>query len=84
MVASLYGHTETLALLLTHKADVHAADEVIIIDRSLEFYFTFELEWKYLSDASFTRWSHRDTRAASGQQSKSACDRSSNHYYLIV
>jgi hypothetical protein len=31
MFASKKGHTETLALLLANKADVHAATEVIII-----------------------------------------------------
>jgi len=31
MWASENGHTETLALLLANKADVHMADQVIII-----------------------------------------------------
>jgi hypothetical protein len=31
MFASKKGHTETLALLLANQADVHAADQVIII-----------------------------------------------------
>jgi hypothetical protein len=68
MLASIEGHTETLALLLANKADVHAADPVIIIILSVEFYSTFELEWNYLCNVSFTKWTHRDTRAASGEQ----------------
>ena len=41
MVASKGGHTETLALLLTNKADVHAADRVITIIDRLNFLFYF-------------------------------------------
>ena len=37
MLASLKGHTETLALLLANKADVHAASKVIITILSIEF-----------------------------------------------
>jgi hypothetical protein len=39
MIASRSGHTETLALLLANKADVHTADEVVIIIRSFGFLF---------------------------------------------
>jgi hypothetical protein len=40
MLASLKGHTESLALLLANKADVLAADQVIFIfDRLDLFYF---------------------------------------------
>ena len=40
MAASANGDTETLALLLANKADVHAADQVIFIfDRLDLFYF---------------------------------------------
>jgi ankyrin repeat protein len=42
MLASRQGHTEALALLLANKADVHAADKVIIIICS----FGFILFWK--------------------------------------
>jgi hypothetical protein len=44
MGASSGGHTDTLALLLANKADSNAADRVIIIIGSLEFYYTFEIE----------------------------------------
>ena len=37
MMASQEGHTETLALLLANKADVHAADQVIIIIERFHF-----------------------------------------------
>jgi hypothetical protein len=37
MRASRNGHSETLALLLSNKADVHAADEVNIIILSFKF-----------------------------------------------
>ncbi len=40
MLASLKGHTESLALFLAKKADVHAADQVIFIFYRLDlFYF---------------------------------------------
>jgi hypothetical protein len=41
MRATEYGHTETLALLLANKADVHTADEVVIIIRSFGFLFQY-------------------------------------------
>jgi hypothetical protein len=69
MWASQEGHTETLALLLANKADVHAADQVIIIILSLEFYFMMEIGWAYLCSIVITSRTHRDTRAASGKQS---------------
>ncbi len=69
MCASQEGHTETLALLLANNADVQAADQVIIIILLLEFYFIMKIEWIYLCNVRFTRRTHRDTRAASGQQS---------------
>jgi hypothetical protein len=37
MIASDGGHTETLVLLLANKADVHAADKVIVFDFLLVF-----------------------------------------------
>jgi hypothetical protein len=37
MSASSGGHTETLALLLANNADVHAADQVIIMIQPFEF-----------------------------------------------
>ena len=69
MLASREGHTETLALLLANKADVHAADQVIIIILLLEFYFIMEIGWIYLCNMGFTKRTHRDTCTASGQQS---------------
>ncbi len=69
MGASRGGHTETLALLLANQADANAADRVIIIICSFEFHFTFEIVWRNLCNLGFKRWSHRETRAASGQQS---------------
>jgi hypothetical protein len=45
MKASQGGHTETLALLLANKADVHAAKVVIIMISSFEFYCTFA-KWR--------------------------------------
>ncbi len=69
MWASENGHTETLALLLANKADVHAADRVIIICDRLNFYFTSEIAWMDLCNGGFTRRTHQNTRAASGQQS---------------
>ena len=68
MSASIDGHTETLALLLANKADVQAADQVIIISLLLEFYFIMEIEWIYLCIVGFTKRTYQDTRAASGQQ----------------
>jgi hypothetical protein len=67
MEASRGDHTETLALLLANKADADAADRVII--KSIKFYYTFEIVWRNLCNLGFKRWSHRETRAASGQQS---------------
>jgi hypothetical protein len=69
MGASRGGHTETLALLLANKADANAADEVIGIIGSFEFHFTFDIVRRNLCDWGFKRWSHRDTRSASGQPS---------------
>jgi hypothetical protein len=69
MLASQEGHTKTLALLLANKADVHAADKVIIIISVFEFYFTFEIGRIYLCYVGFTIRTHRYTHAASGQQS---------------
>jgi hypothetical protein len=37
--ASLGGHTETIALLLANKADVHAADQVIVMIQPFEFIY---------------------------------------------
>jgi hypothetical protein len=37
MFASSGGHTETLALLLANRADVHATDQVIIMIQPFEF-----------------------------------------------
>ena len=68
MWASQEGHTETLALLLANKADVHATDQVIIIILLLELNFLMEIGWSYLCSSGFTKRTHRDTRAASGQQ----------------
>jgi hypothetical protein len=68
MAASEGGHTETLSLLLANKADVHATLAVIIMIPPFEFGFTLEIEWIYLCDEGFREWSHRDTRAAFGQQ----------------
>jgi ankyrin repeat protein len=47
LIASCYGHTETLALLLANKADINAANKVqqfkifsylSVIDNELEFF----------------------------------------------
>ena len=72
MRASEHGHTETLALLLANNADVHAANHVIIIILSLEFYFIMEIGWIYLCNMGFKRRTQRDTRADSGQQGRRA------------
>ncbi len=82
MAASDMGHSETLALLLANKADVHAANQVIIT-WLFEYHFSFEIVWIYLCYESFIRWSHWNTRAASGQQSWRACGWSSNNHNLI-
>jgi hypothetical protein len=71
-LASKEGHTETLALLLANKADVHAANQVIIIILLLEFYFIMEIGWIFLCNMGFKRRTHRDARAASGQQGRRA------------
>jgi hypothetical protein len=42
MCASNGGHTETLALLLANKADVHVANKVIVIIFTLKFFYTLK------------------------------------------
>jgi hypothetical protein len=69
MKASQGGHTETLALLLANKADVHASDNVIIIFRSFEIDITCAIARMELRNVCYIWRTHRDTRAASGQQS---------------
>jgi hypothetical protein len=63
-----WSHRDTRAAS-GHKADVHAADRVIIICDRLIFYYTSEIAWMDLCNGGFTRRTHRNTRAASGQQS---------------
>ena len=58
MVASRGGHTETLALLLANKADVHAATKVIILVRSIQVYFTLVIGRNDLCNAGFARRTH--------------------------
>jgi ABC-type phosphate/phosphonate transport system substrate-binding protein len=69
MFATFGGHTETLAQLLANKADVHAANEVVIAIVSFEIHVTFDIAWNDLRNVGFEFGTHRDTRAASGQQS---------------
>jgi hypothetical protein len=58
MWASVKGHTETLALLLANKADVHAADQVIIIIWMFRFYFTLKIGRNDLFNFGFTTRTH--------------------------
>ncbi len=66
MRASLRGHTETLALLLANKADVHAVDQVIIT-LMFQSCFTLKIETIYLCNVGFSKGTHRNTCVASGQ-----------------
>ncbi len=52
MYATEGGHTETLALLLSLKADVHTPSKVIIAIVSFEYsvlYFDYSLVWVFLN-----------------------------------
>ena len=81
MCASQEGHTETLALLLANKADVHAATKVIITILSVEFI----LLWKQKGNTCATLASqegHTETLAL--LLANNADVHAANHVIIII